>query len=167
MLQAVSGCLAAMPASTLVFAPQGNSYERLVPGAHAPTGAAWGYENRTTAIRIPGGATAARRIEHRVAGGDINPYLMLATVLGAAMVGIEDQMQPPTPITGNAYEVKDLPQLAADWGSAIDAFEGSTLIARILPAMLIRNLVMTKRQELRLFAQRPEDTHWLSLLEAV
>ncbi|OUS36881.1 glutamine synthetase [Rhodobacterales bacterium 56_14_T64] len=165
--QAVAGCLAAMPASTLVFAPQGNSYTRLVPGAHAPTGAAWGYENRTTAIRIPGGATAARRIEHRVAGGDINPYLMLATVLGAAMVGIEDQMQPPAPTTGNAYEVEDLPQLATDWGSAIDAFEGSALIARILPAMLISNLVMTKRQELRLFAQRPIETHWLSLLESV
>ena len=92
---------------------------------------------------------------------------MLATVLGAAMVGIEDQMQPPVPITGNAYEVEDLPQLATDWGSAIDAFEGSALIARILPTMLIRNLVMTKRQELRLFAQRPTETHWLSLLETV
>lgn len=165
--QAVAGCLAAMPASTLVFAPQGNSYDRLVPGAHAPTGAAWGYENRTTAIRIPGGASSARRIEHRVAGGDVNPYLMLATVLGAAMIGIEDQMQPPAPITGNAYEVADLPQLATDWGAAIDAFERDPLIARILPAMLIQNLVMTKRQELKLFAERPSDTHWLSLLETV
>lgn len=165
--QAVAGCLAAMPASTLIFAPHGNSYDRLVPGAHAPTSAAWGYENRTTAIRIPGGSPKARRIEHRVAGGDINPYLMLATVLGAAMIGIEDQMSPPAPISGNAYASQNLPQLAANWGAAIDAFERAPLIARILPDMVIRNLVMTKRQELELFSRRPADTHWLSLLESV
>lgn len=167
LTQAVAGCLATMPSSTLIFAPFGNSYDRLVPGAHAPTGAAWGYENRTTAIRIPGGANKARRIEHRVAGGDINPYLMLATVLGAAMMGIEDQMQPPAPVTGNAYEVDDTPQLATDWSTAVDAFETDPLIARILPALLIQNLVMSKRQEITLFGQRPQDTHWLSLLETV
>lgn len=165
--QAVAGCLAAMPASTLIFAPNINSYARLVPSAHAPTGAAWGYENRTAAIRIPGGAPAARRIEHRVAGGDINPYLMLATVLGAALVGIEDAMEPPAPVTGNAYEIDGLPQLAPGWDAAIRAFGSDPLIARILPGMTIRNLVSTKRQELAEFANRPADTHWLSLLEAV
>ncbi len=164
---AVAGCLAAMPASTLIFAPHGNSYDRLVPSAHAPTSAAWAHENRTAAIRIPGGAPEARRIEHRVAGGDINPYLMLATVLGSAMMGIEENMTPPPPITGNAYEVADLPQLAPDWGSAIDRFASDPLIARILPADLITNLVMTKRQERTKFATRPPETHWLSYVESV
>ena len=84
-----------MPASTLIFAPHANSYDRFVPGAHAPTGLAWAYENRTAAIRIPAGNPAARRIEHRVAGGDINPYLLLAAVLGAALTGIEDAADPP------------------------------------------------------------------------
>lgn len=165
--QAVAGCLAAMPASSLIFAPHGNSYDRLVPGAHAPTAATWGYENRTVAIRIPGGNPKARRIEHRVAGGDINPYLMLATVLGAAILGIEDKMTPPAPTTGNAYEAAGVPQLAADWGAAIEAFEQDPLIARILPAMMISNMAMTKRQEMKLFAERPKDNHWLSLLESV
>ncbi|KUJ85614.1 glutamine synthetase [Ruegeria marisrubri] len=164
---AVAGCLAAMPGSTLIFAPHGNSYERLVPSAHAPTGACWAYENRTAAIRIPGGAPAARRIEHRVAGGDINPYLMLAVVLGAALVGIEDAMQPPAPISGNAYEIDGLPQLAPDWAAAITAFETDPLIARILPGDLIRYMAMTKRQEIARFAERPPETHWLSYLEAV
>ncbi len=164
---AVAGCLAAMPGSTLIFAPHGNSYTRLVPGAHAPTGACWAYENRTAAIRIPGGAPVARRIEHRVAGGDINPYLMLAAVLGAALIGIEDAMQPPAPITGNAYEIDGLPQLAPDWSSAVTAFENDPIVARIFPGDLIRNMAMTKRQEIARFADRPADEHWLSYLEAV
>jgi glutamine synthetase len=164
---AVAGCLATMPDSTLIFAPFGNSYTRLVPGAHAPTSAVWAYENRTAAIRIPGGAPVARRIEHRVAGGDVNPYLMFAVVLGAAIVGIEDEMPPPAPITGNAYEAQDARQLAQNWDAAIDMFSRSPLIARILPDMLIRNLVMMKRQEILRFAERSPETHWLSYLETV
>jgi glutamine synthetase len=163
---AVAGCLAAMPASTLIFAPHANSYARLVPGAHAPTGAGWGYENRTAALRIPGGPPAARRIEHRVAGGDINPYLTFAAILGAAITGIDDAMIPPAPITGNAYEA-ELPQLAPDWAAAIDAFEANPLIARIFPAGLIANLVMTKRQEhARIDAMAAQD-HWKVYLETV
>jgi glutamine synthetase len=163
---AVAGCLAAMPASTLIFAPHANSYARLVPGAHAPTGAGWGYENRTAAVRIPGGPNAARRIEHRVAGGDINPYLTFAAILGAAILGVEDRIDPPAPITGNAYEA-DLPQLAAEWGIAIDRFESDALIARIFPADLIRNMVMTKRQEHAHMAAIPASDHWKTYLETV
>jgi len=163
---AVAGCLAGMPPATLLFAPHANSYDRLVPGAHAPTGAAWAYENRTAAIRIPGGPPAARRIEHRVAGGDINPYLSFAVILGAAMAGIEDAMTPPAPITGNAYDL-NLPDLAADWQTAIDRFEASELIARILPPGLIRNLVMTKRQELSAMSSIPHEAWWKTYLETV
>lgn len=164
---AVAGCLAAMPGSTLIFAPHGNSYTRLIPGAHAPTGASWAYENRTAAIRIPGGAPAARRIEHRVAGGDINPYLMLAAVLGAALNGIKDGLQAPESISGNAYEIDGLPQLAGDWQSAIAGFETDPQVARIFHADLIRFMAMTKRQEITRFADRPAEEHWLSYLEAV
>ncbi|MEI4232822.1 glutamine synthetase family protein [Roseovarius sp. D22-M7] len=164
--QAVAGCLAAMPPSTLIFAPHANSYARLVPGAHAPTGAGWGYENRTAAVRIPGGPNAARRIEHRVAGGDINPYLTFAAILGAAITGIEERLIPPAPITGNAYEA-DLPQLATDWGAAIDLFEANPLIARIFHSDLIRNLVMTKRQEHAHMAGIAPEDHWKTYLETV
>ncbi|MDQ7071128.1 MAG: glutamine synthetase family protein [Rhodobacterales bacterium] len=162
---AVAGCLSAMPASTLVFAPHANSYARLVPGAHAPTAAVWGYENRTAAIRIPGGAPVARRIEHRVAGGDINPYLMFTAVLGAAINGIDDAHPPADPITGNAYEAKGAPQLAADWTHAIDLFETSPDIARIFPPQLIENLVMTKRQERDKMAEIPARQQWKIYLD--
>ena len=144
--QAVAGCLAAMHDSTLIFAPHANSYDRLVPEAHAPNAICWAYENRTSAIRIPSGNPRARRIEHRVAGGDVNPYLLLAAILGAALTGIEDGLTPPAPITGNAYAL-DLPLLPDTWDEAIGIFEKSEIMARIFPAEMIRNLVMTKRQE--------------------
>jgi glutamine synthetase len=164
LLQAVAGCLAAMPASTALLAPHVNSYKRLVPGAHAPVSACWGYENRTVAIRVPGGAPAARRIEHRVAGGDINPYLMLAAILGAAITGIDDAMTAPTPLSGNAYDA-DAPRLAPDLVTAVQWLEQSALMARILSPEIIRNFAMTKRQEAAKFADLPADQHWLRLLE--
>ncbi|MHA7850046.1 glutamine synthetase family protein [Roseovarius sp.] len=163
---AVAGCLAALPGSTLVFAPHANSYTRLVPDAHAPTSASWAYENRTAAIRIPGGPPQARRIEHRVSGGDINPYLTFAAILGAAITGIEEGMTPPAPITGNAYQ-RDLPTMAPDWETAIDRFATDPMVARILPEQLIANLVMTKRQELRLMRDIPTETQWKTYLETV
>jgi glutamine synthetase len=155
--QAIAGCLNAMPDSTLLFAPHANSYDRLVPEAHAPNTVSWAYENRTSAIRVPSGSAAARRIEHRVAGGDVNPYLMLAGLLGAALMGIEQQMEPPPPITGNAYAL-DLPMIPDTWAGAIDAFEKSPIMAQIFPQELIRNLVMTKRQEMHYMAElSPEE----------
>lgn len=153
---AVAGCLAAMPGSTLIFAPHANSYQRLVPNAHAPTGIGWAYENRTSAIRIPSSKPNARRIEHRVAGGDVNPYLSVAAVLGAALNGIEDKLPAPPPISGNAYE-QGLVQLPGTWGEAIDAFATSPETARIFPAHLIENFVMTKRQELHYMEELSED----------
>lgn len=149
---AVGGCMAAMHDSTLIFAPHGNSYERLAGGSHAPSGISWAYENRTSAIRIPSGSSRARRLEHRVAGGDVNPYLLSAAILGAALWGIENRMEPPAPITGNAYR-QDLPRMAEDWGSAIDAFERSTIVPHFFAPDLIRNLVLTKRQERHYMAQ--------------
>ncbi len=149
---AVAGLLRAMPGSTLIFAPHENSYDRLVPNAHAPTGIGWAYENRTAAIRIPASGPKARRIEHRVAGGDVNPYLTIAAVLGAALNGIEDRLEPPAPFEGNAYD-KQLEQLPGSWGDAIEAFATCPAMKRIFPQPLLDNLVMTKRQELHYMAE--------------
>ena len=153
---AVAGCLQAMPGSTLLFAPHENSYDRLVPNAHAPTGIGWAYENRTAAIRIPASGPKARRIEHRVAGGDINPYLTVAAILGAALNGLEDRADPPPAFTGNAYD-QQMAQLPPTWGAAIDAFATCDQIRRIFPAHLIDNFVMTKRQELHYMAELSDE----------
>jgi len=150
MQHAVAGCMAGLTDLALVFAPHGNSYDRLVPGSHAPTGICWGYDNRTAAIRIPRGNPQAKRIEHRVAGGDVNPYLFLAAVLGSALIGIADKMTPPAPIKGNSYDL-DLPQLPSTWEAAIDSFANSKLSPRVFNPLLVDNLVRTKRQELTHF----------------
>ncbi|AOZ70137.1 glutamine synthetase [Rhodobacter xanthinilyticus] len=163
---AVAGCLAALPGSTLIFAPHENSFDRLVPNAHAPTGIGWAYENRTAALRIPASGPAARRIEHRVAGGDVNPYLMLAAVLGAALVGLEDKMIPDEPLTGNAY-AQSLPQLPATWNLAIETFATCPLVQRIFPKELVANYLMTKRQEIHYMAELSDEEQTELYLDTV
>lgn len=159
---AVAGCLQTMADATLIFAPFQNSYDRLVPGAHAPTGIAWGYENRTAAVRIPDGPNAARRLEHRVAGGDTNPYLVIAALLGGALLGLNSGAIPPEPLQGNAY-AQNLAQLAPDWASAIDQFEASADMAQIFPAQLVSLFTLCKRQDKRL-CRSLGDARMLALL---
>jgi len=87
----------------------------------------------------------------------VNPYLMLAAILGAALTGLEDAVEPPPPVTGNAYAL-DLPQIPDSWEAAIEAFEHSDILYRFLPKELIRNMVQTKRQELHYLAElTPEE----------
>lgn len=148
LLHVVQGLMATMRENTLIWAPHANSFRRLTPGAHAPCAVSWGYENRTSAIRIPGGDPLARRIEHRVAGADANPYLVLSAILGGALKGIEAAQMPPAAVVGNAYE-QNLPQLAAGWAAAVDLFETSDL--GIFSDTLRRALAQTKGQEIDRF----------------
>ncbi|EAQ05942.1 glutamine synthetase family protein [Yoonia vestfoldensis] len=162
----IAGCLKGIPDLALIFAPHGNSYERLVPESHAPTGVCWAYDNRTASVRVPGGSFKARRVEHRVAGGDVNPYLFLAAVLGSALIGIEDDLTPPPPISGNAYE-QEMLQIPDTWAAAIDAFENSRIARRIFDDTLVDNFVMTKRQELHYFAELSEEQQLELYLDTV
>jgi len=162
---AVAGCLQALEASTLFFAPYANSFERFVTGAHAPTSATWGYENRTVAVRIPGGPRVATRIEHRVAGGDANPYLMFAAIFGAALEGIEVSAKPPTPITGNAYTQRSvMPGLLTNLTAAINGLN-NPLLTKFMPAMILENLAATKIQECGLFERMSDHEALLALID--
>ena len=166
MLNAVAGLLATMQQNALTFAPHENSYRRLLPGAHAPTNIVWGYENRTAAVRIPGGSHKARRIEHRVAGADANPYLVLTSILGGALLGIEQKMTPPDAIVGDAYNL-DLQHLPLDWASAIEAFDDGEHVQDIFSKRLQTMLVECKTQELKRFAREITDFEYHSYLEVV
>lgn len=163
---AVAGLLAGMPETALLFAPHFNSFRRLRPDTHAPTSVSWGYENRTTAIRIPGGDPEARRIEHRVAGADANPYLVVAGILGAALYGIENSLEPPDPFTGRAYSER-LHKLPADWASAVNAFEDGSIIPYFFNETLRSMLVACKRQEMAGFASNVTDFEFETYLEIV
>jgi glutamine synthetase len=151
---AVAGCLELLPASMLLFAPSFNAYRRFQPGNHAPTESAWGYDNRTTAIRIPESPPSARRIEHRVAGADANPYLVLAAVLAGIWHGIEGKLTPPPAIEGNAWDqdIKATP-LPTTMDQAIDAFDGAQTLSEYLTTEFKTLFLATKKQEWSEFAR--------------
>lgn len=152
---AVAGCLELLPASMLLFAPSFNAYRRFQPGNHAPTESAWGYDNRTTAIRIPESPSEARRIEHRVAGADANPYLVLAAVLAGIWHGIENTLSPPNPIEGNAWDQEiDAPALPTTMDEAISVFDKSDVLSSYLTGEFKTLFLATKVQEWNEFAKR-------------
>ena len=99
----VGGQQALMPSLLSMIACTVNSYTRLIPGYWAPTSASWGYENRTCALRVIGGAASAQRVEYRIAAADINPYIAFAAAIGSGLWGIENQIEPTAPTEGNAY----------------------------------------------------------------
>ena len=149
---AVAGCLETMADSMAVFAPNINSFRRMVPGCYAPLSSNWGYENRTTALRIPGGDNRAMRIEHRVAGADANPYLTVAAILAGALHGIEKKLKAPSAVVGDAGDVE--PTLPHFWNDAILAFERSKFIEEYLGSELKTNYARCKRQEKQEFDSR-------------
>lgn len=99
----VGGQQKLLPDILAMISPTVNSYTRLVPGLWAPTSATWGYENRTTALRVIGGSEKSQRVEVRIAAADINPYIAIAAGLGAGLWGIENKIEPEPAISGNAY----------------------------------------------------------------
>lgn len=102
----VGGQQALMPELLAMVACTVNSYSRLIPGFWAPTHATWGFENRTTALRVIGGGPSSQRVEYRIAAADINPYLAIAVALGSGLWGIENKIEPDPMVEGNAYEKK-------------------------------------------------------------
>lgn len=164
---AIAGCLNLFRSSTLFFAPHQGSYQRFVDNAHAPTTASWGFENRTVSLRVPGGPKSATRIEHRAAGGDINPYLMFSAIFGAALIGLQDNLSAPKPVEGNAYEItSDIAGLHTNWSEAIGALSDPVL-HRIFAPKLLEYLAATKQQELKLLSQMSDHDIKLACLEAV
>lgn len=166
MKHAVAGLIDSMAEMTLIFAPHLNSYRRMAPGNFAPTKALWGYENRSAALRIPGGPTAARRIEHRVAGADANPYLAFAAILGAALIGIEQTLTPPAPVTGNADSI-DAPDLPSQWPDAVTKFETGPISNTVFHTAMVRAFTACKRQEIKTFNDRFSTFEYQSYLDAV
>ncbi|MCX4722755.1 glutamine synthetase family protein [Streptomyces sp. NBC_01306] len=98
----LAGQAAAMRDFTLFYAPNINSYKRFRDGSFAPTAVAWGPDNRTCALRVIGHGRS-HRLENRLPGGDVNPYLAVAAMVAAGLYGVENELELPEPCTGNAY----------------------------------------------------------------
>jgi glutamine synthetase len=98
----LAGQLAALREFTLFYAPNINSYKRYVPGSFAPTSVRWGPDNRTCALRLVGHG-ASLRVENRVPGGDVNPYLAVSAIIAAGLHGIDNELPLEPAVEGNAY----------------------------------------------------------------
>jgi len=123
----MAGILATMREFTLLYAPNINSYKRFQPGSFAPTAVAWGEDNRTCSIRVVGKG-AALRLENRVPGGDVNPYLAIAGMLAGGLWGIEAQLSLEPALIGNAYTA-DRARVPTTLREARDLF-ATSVIAR-------------------------------------
>jgi glutamine synthetase len=163
---AIAGLQATMAEAMLLCAPNANSYRRLRPLSYAPTAPTWGHNNRTVALRIPTGDPAARRIEHRVAGADANPYLVLAAVLAGIHHGLSHELQTDAPITGNAY-AQVAPSLPLRWDRAIEAFAAATVLPGYLGEKLWRLYGACRAAERDRFADVITPTEYAWYLKTV
>ncbi|MEI3867949.1 glutamine synthetase family protein [Microbacterium sp. CCNWLW134] len=98
----IAGILATLREFTLLYAPTINSYKRFAKGSFAPTGIAWGVDNRTCALRVVGHGSSLR-VENRVPGGDVNPYMAISAIIAGGLHGLEHELPLPDPLRGNAY----------------------------------------------------------------
>jgi len=128
--QFVAGIQATLAEFTLLYAPNVNSYKRYQPGSFAPTAIAWGRDNRTCALRVVGHG-AGLRVENRVPGGDVNPYLALAGMLAGGLHGIDKGLSLEPVFEGNAYD-SDKPRVPATLRQARDLFAASELARQYL-----------------------------------
>ena len=149
---AVQGTLTTMLESQLGFIGSYNGFRRMQPGSYAPASLTWGENNRSVAIRLPEAKPEARRLEHRLAGADANPYIATALVLAAMMKGMDEAAEPPETTTGNAYTDPDVERLPARMDDAIDHFSQSAFVADALSPEFVAIYTAIKRTEWQAFA---------------
>ncbi len=123
----LAGLLATIPEFMLIYAPNVNSYKRFVPWTWVPVNLTWALDNRTVALRVIASSPTAIRVENRVPGADLNPYLAFAATLAGGLHGIEKGLEPPPPTKGNAYEIAGAEPLPRTLPEALERFRASTL----------------------------------------
>jgi glutamine synthetase len=127
-------------------APTVNSYRRYVPGSWAPTAAVYGEDNRTCGFRLVGHG-AGRRVESRIPGADVNPYLVLAAAIAAGLYGIDHELEPGDPYPVNAYEATDVPRIPSTLVEAIAELRDSPVALEAFGADVHHHLLNTAEQE--------------------
>ena len=143
----LAGLLATMEELTLLYGPNVNSYKRFQPGSFAPTAVRWGVDNRTCALRLVGHG-ASLRVENRVPGGDVNPYLALAAMAAGALHGLDQELSLEAAMPGNAYADADAARVPSTLAGALRAFAGSDLARRAFGEEMVEHYVNNARVEL-------------------
>ena len=162
----IAGLAEHMPAMMALYCPTVNSYKRTVPGTWAPVNATWGVDTRTAAIRaLPGGAKSSR-VELRLTGADINPYLAMAAALASGLDGVARGLVPPAPVT-NAYDAAGAPALPRDLAEAARALGASAFARSALGAEFVEHYVATRDWEWRQYSKAVTDWELQRYFEAI
>jgi glutamine synthetase len=165
MRQYVAGLVANMQELSAVFCPTINSYKRTVPGAWAPVSSTWGVDNRTTAVRAIPGHKKSTRVELRLTGADINPYLAMAASLAAGLDGIEHKLElPPPTVKGYAGDAPPLPRTLAE---ATALFRQSRVAREWLGEEFVDHFASTREWEVRQYEKAVTDWELSRYLESV
>ncbi|MGM8061658.1 glutamine synthetase family protein [Vogesella indigofera] len=146
-LHFIGGLQTYLPAAMPFFAPYVNSYRRLSRFTSAPINLSWGYDNRTCGLRVPHSGPEARRVENRLAGVDVNPYLAIAASLACGYLGMQQRIQPSAPLTGSAYEQPH--QLPRHLDDAIDMLLKCQPLAELFGDHFIQTYSAIKEAEYR------------------
>ena len=163
---AIGGILDTMSASMAFLCPNVNSYRRFGAQFYVPNAPSWALDNRTVAVRIPTGSPDAVRIEHRVAGADANPYLMLASILAGIHHGLTNQIEPGEPIEGNSYEQLE-PSLPNNLRDALRELDDSEVMNKYIDSKYIDIFVACKEAELQEFETTISDLEYNWYLHTV
>jgi glutamine synthetase len=145
----IAGQLATLRELTLFLAPNINSYKRFAVGSFAPTAVAWGIDNRTCALRVVGHGPS-RRVECRLAGADVNPYLALAALIAGGLHGIDHELPLEPPYEGNAY-LSDKPRVPTTLREAADLFGASPVAREAFGEEVVEHYLNNARVELEAF----------------
>jgi glutamine synthetase len=156
-MQMIAGLIDHSSALLALCNPTINAFKRLGPDTLAPYRANWGYDNRSTMIRIPPERGEGTRLEVRVGDGAANPYVISAAILAAALDGIERELTPPDHADGWAYENEAAPILPMTLGDALDALEKDEFMRAALGATFIETFLTLKRDEIQRYTDEVDD----------
>jgi glutamine synthetase len=146
----VAGQLACLRELSLLYAPNINSYKRFQPGSFAPTAVAWGSDNRTCPLRVVGHGPSLR-VENRMPGADVNPYLAIAAMIAAGLHGIDSELELEPEYEGNAYVATDRDHVPSSLTDARDLFAGSAVARDALGQEVVDHYLNAARIELKAF----------------
>jgi glutamine synthetase len=146
----IAGTLSTLADGMALCAPGPNSYRRFRSEAYVPLHPTWSINNRGSAIRVPASDAANLRIEHRLAGADANPYLVTAWILAGVLHGLENRLEPPAVLTGNAY-MQDGDPLPTTWAQALEQFSRSQFARAALGDRFVNLFTVVKRAEMEDF----------------